>query len=156
MKEFEAAILKARRALAGMAFGLTSVKGQQLDPKEYEGKVLIIDVWGTWCGPCRIETPELVEIQEANREEVTLIGLNIGEDRAAVEAYRDDFLVNYPLVLDPDGRAAQHFRPRGLPTSWFIDTQGVVRYIHSGPMTMDMIEKVLTDIRAGRQPDPFC
>lgn len=134
---------------------LSTLDSGEIRLSDYRGRIVLVNDFASWCGPCRIETPELVAHQDANREDITLIGLNIGEDQAAVEAYRDDFLVNYPLVLDLDDRAAEYFRPRGLPTSWFIDARGVVRYIHSGPMTIDMIEKVLVDIQAGRQPDPF-
>ncbi len=117
--------------------------------------MVLVNAFASWCGPCRAETPELVWIQDKYADELAVIGLNVEEDSAAVEAYRDDFLINYPLVLDPGGAAAEHYRPRGLPTSWFIDGKGIVRYVHSGPMNAEMIAKILADIQAGRQPEPF-
>jgi hypothetical protein len=72
-----------------------------------------------------------------------------------VIAYEADFGVPYPLVLNEDGTLTRLYPLRGLPTSWFIDVEGVVQYVHTGPMTAEMLEKILSDIQAGREPNPF-
>lgn len=134
---------------------LPTLGGSELRTRDFRKQVVLVNAFASWCGPCRAETPELVRVQDEHSDILAVIGLNIGEDRAAVQAYRDDFLVNYPLVLDPEGIAARHYRPRGLPTSWFIDADGIVRYIHSGPMSSEMIANILADIQASRPPEPF-
>jgi len=134
---------------------LSTLDGGEVRTSDFRNRVVLVNAFASWCGPCRAETPELVQVHGENPNILAVIGLNIGEDRAAVEAYQNDFLVNYPLVLDPDGSASEKYRPRGLPTSWFIDGNGIVRYVHSGPMNGEMIADILADIQAGRQPDPF-
>jgi hypothetical protein len=96
-----------------------------------------------------------VELTKADSDDLIIIGLNLGETPAAIETYQQDFNVPYPLLPDADGSLLELYRPIGLPTSWFIDPEGVIRYIHTGPMTATMIQKGLDDMRAGKQPDPF-
>ena len=134
---------------------LSTLDGGEVRTSDFRNRVVLVNAFASWCGPCRAETPELVQVQSENQEILAVIGLSIGEDRVAVEAYQDDFLLNYTLVLDPEGTAAEQYRPRGLPTSWFIDGNGIVRYVHSGPMNGEMIANILADIQAGRQPEPF-
>lgn len=121
--------------------------GDELTPKDLHGKVVVINAFASWCGPCRIETPELVKFFQANQDIVVLIGLNVGENEAAVMGYQQDVSVPYPLVLDPDGEIAAHFHPRGLPTSWFIDPQGIVHTIHLGPLTAERMALITAEIQ---------
>jgi len=136
-------------------FEALTIDGETLHLSELRGKTVLLNLFASWCGPCRAETPELVELAKDESDDLLLIGLNLGETPAAIETYRQDFNVPYPLLPDADGRLMELYRPIGLPTSWFIDPEGVIRYIHNGPMTATMIQKVLDDIRAGKQPDPF-
>ncbi|OGO26763.1 MAG: hypothetical protein A2W33_02240 [Chloroflexi bacterium RBG_16_52_11] len=117
------------------------------------GKTVLLNVFASWCGPCRAETPELVELAKGESNDLLVIGLNLGETPEAIETYRQDFNVPYLLLPDADGSLLEIYRPIGLPTIWFIDPEGVIRYIHNVPMTATMIRKVLDDIRAGKQPD---
>ena len=134
-------------------FSGTTLDGETVRLSEYRGRVVLINDFASWCGPCLAETPHLVDVFNANAGEVVFIGLNMQEAEQAVITYRDDFDVTYPLVLDPDGRLTEIYKPIGLPTSWFIDPDGVVRYVHAGPMTADMIQRALVEVAAGREPD---
>ena len=136
-------------------FEALTLDEETLNLSELRGKTVLINVFASWCGPCRAETPELVELAKGESNDLLVIGLNLGETPEAIDTYRQDFNVPYPLLPDADGSLMEIFRPIGLPTSWFIDPEGVIRYIHTGPMTATMIQKVLDDIRAGKQPDPF-
>jgi thiol-disulfide isomerase/thioredoxin len=131
----------------------TTLDGETIRLGDLRGKVVLVNDFASWCGPCLAETPHLVEVFNANAEDVVFIGLNLQESEDAVVTYRDDFAVTYPLVLDPDGRLTDIYKPIGLPTSWFIDPDGVVRYVHVGPMTAGMIQRALDEVAAGREPD---
>jgi len=131
----------------------TTLDGETVRLSEFRGQVVLINDFASWCGPCLAETPHLVDVYNANADEVVFIGLNLQEAEQAVVTYRDDFAVTYPLVLDPEGRLTEIYKPIGLPTSWFIDPDGVVRYVHAGPMTADMIQRALVEVAAGREPD---
>jgi peroxiredoxin len=131
----------------------TTVDGETVQLSDYHGQIVLLNDFATWCGPCLFETPHLVETH--NPGDITVLGLNLGEDEHYVEGYRDRFEVSYPLLMDPDGKLTDIYRPLGLPTSWFIDEDGVIRFVYTGPMTVEMIEEILDAIREGREPDIF-
>ena len=131
----------------------TTIDGETIRLRDQRGKVVLINDFASWCGPCLAETPHLVEVFNANSERATIIGLNLLEGETEVAMYRDDFQITYPLVLDPNGDLTEIYKPIGLPTSWFIDPDGVVRYVHAGPMTADMIQRAIEEVSVGREPD---
>ena len=133
----------------------TTLDGETIHLSDFRGKIVLVNEFASWCGPCLIETPHLVDVYNAEGGEVVIIGLNLEENEAHVAGYRDEFNVPYPLVLNPDGKLTEIYRPIGLPTSWFIDPKGVIRYVHAGPMTTPMLKEVIAAVREGREPDVF-
>lgn len=133
----------------------TTLDGETISLADLRGQIVLINVFASWCGPCRAEAPHLADVSRNSPEDVVFLGLNLQEDPAAVAGFRDDFGLDFPLIVNQDGALTEIYQPIGLPTSWFIDRQGVVRYVHAGPMTAQFLEGILDDIRAGRQPDPF-
>jgi len=134
----------------------TTLDGEPLTLSELRGELVLVNVFASWCGPCRAEIPHLVELfDEIENEGIAFVGLNLSESSAAVSFFRNEFDINFPLLLDEDGRLTEIYQPIGLPTSWFIDADGVVRYVFAGPMTKEMLTGILDDIEAGRDPDPF-
>ena len=133
----------------------TTLEGNTITLSDFRGQIVLVNDFATWCGPCQAETPYLVEIYNAESGDVAIIGLNLQEDEAKVTDFKEQYNVPYPLVMDPDGEITELYRPVGLPTSWFIDSEGVVRYVHAGPMTTAMLQETLDAIREGREPDVF-
>ena len=153
-------------SLEGLSVGITAgeiapdftgitLEGEIIRLSDFRGKIVLLNDFASWCGPCLAETPHLVDIYNAEGDDIVFIGLNIEESEANVAGYRDEFNVPYPLVLNPDGALTEIYRPIGLPTSWFIDPDGVVRYVHAGPMTTPMLQEALDAVREGREPDVF-
>lgn len=139
--------LRTGTALGDVVPNITfsTIGGEEFATNDLRGKVVVVNAFASWCGPCRVETPELVKYYQDNQDKVVLIGLNIGENEAAVLGYQQDFFIPYPLVLDPGGKIAEQFRPRGLPTTWFIDPQGVVQSIHLGPLTAELMAQITAE-----------
>ena len=135
----------------------TSLDGETIRLSDLRGKTVLINVFASWCGPCRLEMPHLVEAADQfGDQEVVFVGINLQENPEAVEAFRDEFNVQFPLVLNEDGSLTNNlYTPIGLPTSWFIDQDGVVRYVFAGAMTREVLQNVLDDVITGREPDPF-
>jgi len=134
----------------------TTLDGDILALSDLRGDIVLVNVFASWCGPCRAETPHLVEVfDKVDNEGIEFVGLNLSESSDAVRIFKDEFDINFPLLLNQDGRLTEIYQPIGLPTSWFIDADGVVRYVFAGPMTKDMLTGILEDIEAGREPDPF-
>ncbi|HSM71894.1 MAG TPA: TlpA disulfide reductase family protein [Anaerolineales bacterium] len=136
-------------------FTATALDGQTISLRDYRGRIVLLNDFATWCGPCLFETPHLVELYNEQMDDVAILGLNIAEQEADVAAYQAEFNIPYPLLLDTDGKLTEIYKPLGLPTTWFIDDHGVIQYIHRGPMTMDMLRNILDDLRQGREPDVF-
>jgi thiol-disulfide isomerase/thioredoxin len=133
-----------------------TLEGETLTLSELSGNLVLVNVFASWCGPCRAEMPHLVEVSEELEDQgVQFVGLNLLENSSTVKAFRDEFDINFPLMLNEDGRLTEVYQPVGLPTSWFIDADGVVRYVFAGPMTREVLTGILEDIEAGREPDPF-
>ena len=135
----------------------TTLDGETIRLSDLRGKTVLINVFASWCGPCRLEMPHLVEASDQfEDQEVVFVGINLQENPEAVQAFRDEFNVQFPLVLNEDGSLTNNlYTPIGLPTSWFIDQDGVVRYVFAGAMTRDVLQNVLDDVITGREPDPF-
>ena len=134
----------------------TTVDGQTITLSDLKGKLVLVNVFASWCGPCRVETPHLVEVyNELDRDRVEFIGLNLQETPEAVEFFKDEFFIDYPLVLNESGDLTNIYSPIGLPTTWFIDRDGVIRFRFSGPITKEALQVILDDVAAGREPDPF-
>ena len=137
-------------------FSGTTIDGQTVSMSDLDGKLVVVNVFASWCGPCRVETPHLVEVyNELDRNEVEFVGLNLQETPEAVQNFKDEFSIEYPLLLNEGGEITDIYRPIGLPTTWFIDKDGVVRFTFSGPMTRESLQVILEDVAAGREPDPF-
>ena len=137
-------------------FSGTTIDGQTVSLSDLDGKLVVINVFASWCGPCRAETPHLVEIyDELDRDEVEFVGLNLQETPGAVQTFKEEFSIEYPLLLNEGGEITDIYSPIGLPTTWFIDQEGIVRFTFSGPLTKESLQVILDDVAAGREPDPF-
>jgi thiol-disulfide isomerase/thioredoxin len=134
----------------------TTLDGDTITLSELKGKLVLVNVFASWCGPCRVEAPHLVEVYNAiDRDQFEFIGLNLQETPEAVEFFKDEFFIDFPLVLNEGGGLTNIYSPIGLPTTWFIDRDGVIRYVFSGPMTKEALQVIVDDVEAGREPDPF-
>ena len=136
-------------------FSGTTLDGETVRLSDLRGKTVLVNIFASWCGPCRAEAPHLVEVDNVLNEDVVFIGLNLQENPHAIAGFKDDFGIEFPLVLNEDGRLTEIYKPIGLPTSWFIDPDGVVRYVHAGPMTSDILLAAIEDTQAGREYNPF-
>jgi peroxiredoxin len=137
-------------------FSGTTLTGESIRLSDLRGQVVLVNIFASWCAPCRVEAPHLVEVHNnVAGDDVAFIGLNLQERPQEVEAFKSDFNIDFPLVLNEDGSLTEIYQPIGLPTSWFIDEQGVIRYVHAGPMTSDLLQRVIEDVQAGRSVDPF-
>ena len=95
----------------------------------YRGSVIVVNFWASWCGPCRVETPELVRVA-ANYQErgVQFIGVDIQDSRVAAQAFIDEFGVGYPNAFDQSGRIAADYRLPAVPGTYVIDRNGRLIY----------------------------
>lgn len=136
-------------AYAAPPFQLKDLDGQVVKLSDYHGKVVLLNFWGTWCEPCKQETPALQsaysKLQDAG---LVVVGVNLLTSERAfnrntdhVRQFAEQYGVSYPIVLDDSGAVTQAYSIAPIPTSYFIDQQGRVRYIRVGELTMRDVEQ---------------
>ena len=131
---------KGKAGAAGIGAAAPQYQGKTLDGdyvalSDYKGKVVLLNVWATWCAPCRKELPELVALQSKHGGEAfTVLGVSIDNPGAKgrLEAMVRQFRLNYPIVHDPDGSGLDPFTIRGYPTSFLIGKDGTLLWRRDG------------------------
>ncbi len=116
--------------------------GKTIDPQDMKGRVWLLNVWASWCAACRQEHPLLVEV--ARRNIVPIVGLNYKDTRDAAQNWLQE--IGNPYVLsafDADGRVGIDYGVYGVPETFLIDQQGIIRYKHIGPITARALETEL-------------
>lgn len=117
----------------------TTLQGKQGDIARMRGSVVVVNVWGSWCAPCRKEVPELVHLAKATESlGVKFLGVDIRDSKAAALAFERDHDITYPSIFDPDSRSMLGFKqmaPRAVPTTYVLDRTGKVAALSMGPLT---------------------
>lgn len=129
-----------------------TLDGEPLDLASYKGKVVVLNVWGSWCPPCRKEAPDLVEASQAlERRGVAFVGINTRD--ATVEpaqAFVRRYKVTYPSVFDPNGEQLLGFRsivpPSAIPSTIVIDADGRVAAMVLGQVTKTTVTQLALDV----------
>lgn len=124
-------------------FEVTLLNGETFRLSDQKGKVVLMNIWATWCPPCREETPELVDLYEKYKDEgyVTL-GVSIDEQgESVVRPFMKKYEVTYPMYIDTDGTVVDKYSPEmGIPTTYIIGREGNLRYFAVGAVTKKELE----------------
>ena len=115
-------------------FALASLQGQPFAFKQASGTPLVINFWATWCNPCQRELPALQAAATRYADVVKIVGIDQGEDQATVQAYVKERGLTFDILLDKDMDVGQKFNIKGMPTTFFVDGDGVIRYLWIGEM----------------------
>jgi cytochrome c biogenesis protein CcmG, thiol:disulfide interchange protein DsbE len=123
---------------AGLLLIASARAGSPIDLDQFRGRVLYLDFWASWCAPCQQSFPWMQAMNEAyEREGLTVVAVNLDRDRGDAERFLARFHPTFDVRFDPGGKAAEHFKIQGMPTSVIIDRQGVVRFTHVGFRPVD-------------------
>lgn len=126
-------------------FRLTLDDGRTMTLHDMEGRPILINFWATWCGPCRIEMPEI--LRTANETpELVVLAVNVQEDLEPIQAFAADFDMAVVIPRDQDGDIRTLYQVRGMPMSYFIDRNGVIRAVWAGVLTPARLEELLNQI----------
>lgn len=111
-------------------FTLSDLSGQKTKLSEVikNSKVTLVNFWATWCPPCREEIPELIDFyRKYNSQKVSLLGIDIQENPIEVKTFVQKNKMNYPVLTDTDGKTAQQYNIYAIPTTFFIDRNGMIK-----------------------------
>jgi thiol-disulfide isomerase/thioredoxin len=115
------------------AFKVSTLGGKPLSLADYRSKVILLNFWATWCGPCRSEIPDLVELQNKYKDQLQIIGLVVDDDdEDAVKKFAEKFGINYPIAMATDDVRSEYGGIPALPTSFVLDGEGRVVQKHEG------------------------
>ncbi len=114
-------------------FRLPSLDGRQIGPADFEGRVLVVDFWATWCSPCRVQARILDSLHdEYSADEVGFLAVSLGEDEETVRKFVDKNPFPYPVLYDEQDLVATGASVYALPTVMVVDRRGQVSYLRSG------------------------
>ncbi len=114
-------------------FVLKDIDGKEVKLADFEGHVLIVDFWATWCGPCREEMPTFFALQNQYEDDgFSVIGIAINDTAEKVRSYAEKEELNFPLLMGDDRVQKDYGNVTAIPTSFVIDKQGIVRYAYVG------------------------
>lgn len=114
-------------------------KLQKVSLSELRGKIVYLDFWASWCGPCRISLPQIVVLQEElGSDQFEVIAVNLDEDQEKGSRFLKRFPVNYTVLSDPTGQVAEVYQLPGMPSSFVIDRAGIITLTHTGFKQGDM------------------
>lgn len=119
------------------AYATVSLDGDSVSLASLRGKVVLFNIWATWCHPCRDEIPELRAIHAKYRDRgLELVGVSVDADGTddAIRGFMNEFQMTYPVWRDPDERVSTRFLAIGVPATYLIDRQGILRWRKTGPI----------------------
>jgi len=130
-------------------FSLKDINGKEIHLSDFSGKAVMINMWASWCIPCQEEMPEIENIFEKyNTSDLMVLGINVtSQDHMQdVKDTVKKYQLSYPILLDESGQVSSLYHMYGIPSSYFIDTQGILRRIQIGEIRPNDINGYFSEI----------
>lgn len=138
-------------------FGLVDARNPDriIHLSDFAGRPVILNWYASWCGPCRAEIPTFLDAQRQLGDEISILGVNLQEPADRAVGLLDEFDAGYPAVLDSEGTVFAHFAISvgGMPTTYFIDAEGIVRDAGQGMLTPEALSVALATVGVEYVPD---
>ncbi len=108
-------------------FTLKNLEGSEVSLKDFEGKVVFLNFWATWCGPCREEMPSMERLwQRFKEEDFVILAVDLRESRGEVVSFMKEYGLTFPVLLDSKGEVGSMFGVRAIPTTYLLDSEGKI------------------------------
>jgi peroxiredoxin len=131
-------------------FRLQNLEVEEVQLSDFRGRPVLINLWATWCGPCRLEMPAIQDRFELYDEHgLVVLAVDFDEPASAVQDFRDELGLTFQILLDPGAIVQNLYRNRNYPSSFFIDEAGVIQVHHIGVMTEGQLDDNLAEIGVG-------
>jgi peroxiredoxin len=129
-------------------FTLKDLGGKEVKLSDLRGRPVMLNFWATWCPPCRAEIPVIRELYaetNANGEAYEILGVATQSDAQTIQAFAEELDITFPILPDAENRITELYHVLPIPTSFFIDKDGIIRYMHIGILDRTTLEKWLLD-----------
>ena len=125
-------------------FSLPSLAGETAALSDYKGQVVLINLWATWCPPCKAEMPTLNAFYQTHKDEgFVVLAVNDQEDAITVNNFIKTNGFGFPVLLDMQSQVLDTYNVHALPTSFIIDRNGVIQYVHMGEISRQQLEEIV-------------
>lgn len=130
-------------------FDLKNLDGQTISLSDMQGNIVVLHFWATWCVPCIKEMPEFQKAHESFKDnKIKILAINLGESKDKVKKFLQDYSLRLPILLDKFGKVSAKYKVTGLPVTYFIAPDGIVRErILGGDLTQAIIEEKINQIK---------
>ena len=116
-----------------LALSSTLTHADNLNLDSYKGKVVYIDFWASWCGPCRESFPWMKKMQQQyGKDGLVIIAINVDQDKKLADKFLSEFKPEFNVLFDKDGKLAEDFKVSSMPSSYVLDREGKPRFKHKG------------------------
>jgi len=134
-------------------FTLKTLAGGTASLSDYRGRPVFLNFWASWCKPCRGEMSDIIAAYGAHKNQhLQVLAINLTDQEHLSDARRfvDELHMPFPVLLDQKGKVRKSYALRGVPTSVFIDAEGIVRLVNPGPITSETMLRGLAEILSAR------
>ncbi|MEK4439316.1 peroxiredoxin family protein [Paenibacillus sp. FSL K6-2862] len=147
LENFETGIQKGQLA---PDFTVKDLQGNQVKLSDFKGKRVLLNFWATWCPPCRVEMPHMQKFFDDNQSEnVVILGVNMTQtekNKDDIQTFVDDEHLTFPIVLDEDGEVLQTYQVIAYPTTYLLDSEGVIQEKFMGAFSYEIMERYVSQI----------
>jgi thiol-disulfide isomerase/thioredoxin len=134
-------------AAPALGFNLNNLEGENIALSDYLGKAVMVNFWATWCPPCRNEMPIIQNFAAAHPDQLVVLAINAGEESPEVENFVNSHNLDaINFLMDPSNSVSDLYRVPGLPTSLFIDAEGLLQGVHIGELNEAYLAEYLAGI----------
>ncbi len=123
-------------------FRLNDFSGKTVRLSDYRGRPVLVNLWASWCPPCRAEMPDLIRFYQAHQAEgLVVFAVNSADNSDAAQQFAREQAMPFPLLFDPTGSVERLFRVDGLPSTFLIDRTGTVRFVWTGQISPALLDQ---------------
>jgi len=130
-------------------FSLYDVEGKGIKLSDFQGKVVMLNFWATWCGPCKAEVPSMEALYQDYKDKgFVILAVNVGDSKNKVEKFVAENSLTFPILLDWSKNVSRQFQVNGLPTTFIIDKNGIITEVVIGTRNWeeDCNSKLISDL----------
>ncbi|RPI84028.1 MAG: TlpA family protein disulfide reductase [Chloroflexi bacterium] len=139
-----------RKGFSAPDFTLSTLDGSEVTLSDLRGQVVVVNFWASWCLPCRVEMPAIEQVHRAYKDlglVILAVNMTSGDSRQDAASFVDEYGLTFSIPLDLDGLVSSKYEVRGLPTTYFIDTEGVIQeVVVGGPMSEALVQSKVEDL----------